>query len=373
MVGTSSAGVQLERKDEMKAFDEMKTGVKGLVDGGVTKVPAIFLNTGHFNVKDKEEAASSNSIPVIDLRHLVGDDDGSSRSGIVDRVRDACETWGFFQVINHEIPESIVDEMMEGVRRFHEQESQVKKEFYSRDETRKVKYNTNFDFYQAPSVNWRDTLYCLMDSHPPNPDQLPTVCRDVAIDYMKEMQKFGLLMFELLSEALGLRTGYLKDMGCIEGLYLSGHYYPPCPEPDLTMGISKHTDSGFITVVLQDHIGGLQVLHQDSWVNVTPIPRALVVNLGDMFQLISNDKFKSACHRVVSKKVGPRISVSCNFRTHFVKENSSSSRLYGPIKDLVSKESPPLYRETTIEEYITHFCAKGLDGTSALHKFKLSK
>ncbi|KAM3356531.1 hypothetical protein P3S68_023245 [Capsicum galapagoense] len=73
------------------------------------------------------------------------------------------------------------------------------------------------------------------------------------------------------------------------------------------MGTSKHSDGDFITVVLQDHVGGLQVLHQNQWVDVPPSPGALVVNIGDLLQLISNDKYISVEHRVLANKVGPRI------------------------------------------------------------------
>ncbi|KAK7393673.1 hypothetical protein VNO78_22236 [Psophocarpus tetragonolobus] len=64
-------------------------------------------------------------------------------------------------------------------------------------------------------------------------------------------------------------------------MWNNSHYYPSCPEPELTLGTTKHADPDFITVLLQDHIGGLQVLHQDTLMDVNPVSGALVVNIGD--------------------------------------------------------------------------------------------
>ena len=74
-------------------------------------------------------------------------------------------------------------------------------------------------------------------------------------------------------------------MDCTNSLLLLGHYYPPCPQPDLTLGLTKHSDNSFLTVLLQDQVGGLQVLHDQYWVDVPPVPGALVVNVGDLLQV----------------------------------------------------------------------------------------
>lgn len=88
-------------------------------------------------------------------------------------------------------------------------------------------------------------------------------------------------------------------------------------------------------------------------------------------QLITNDKFKSVHHRVLANKTGPRISVACFFRTHF--RDEISSRLYGPIKELLSDENPPIYKEITVKEFIVQRYKNGLNGISALSSFKLHK
>ncbi|KAF9590721.1 hypothetical protein IFM89_036845 [Coptis chinensis] len=316
----SSPIVELEynRVEELKAFDDTKTSVKDLVDSGILKVPKIFIRA------------------PTELDHN-------------SQILGASETWGFFQVVNLGVPISVMESMIEGVLRFHEQDDEVKKELYSRDRKKRVKFTSNFDLYTSKAANWRDSLsISMLASDPLDPDELP-ICRYeqkhlrsnyptpsyVATKPQSNLLKqLGDTLFELLSEGLGLETNFLKNNEYAELCTLVSNYYPACPEPELTIGIALDTDVVFLTTLLQDSIGGLQVLHQDQWVDINPIPGAVVVNIGDMLQIISNDKLKSVEHRALANRMGPRVSVAC-FLTpklnNLVDQSSTSFRMKIPL------------------------------------------
>ncbi|KAK2972991.1 hypothetical protein RJ640_022048 [Escallonia rubra] len=502
-----------DRASELKAFDDTKTGVKGLVDAGISQVPRIFIQPLDQSEEPSEASRRKFSFPTIDLAGIRKDP--VLHKEIVEKVREASETWGFFQVVNHGIATSVLDEMTDGARRFFEQDDEVKKQWYTRDNTKPVVYNSNFDLYSAPAANWRDTFYCSMAPKHPIAEELPETCREILMAYSKQVRELGSSLFELLAEGLGLEPDHLKNMDCNEGLAVLCHYYPECPQPELTWGTSKHADNAFITVLLQDQVGGLQILHENQWVDVPPLPGALVVNIGDYLQaktvslfpssldlsdhpevivkiddsdqstskksdnscsgsnirressyefwkdgengggggfnfppaaaaedpssrlisqflsrqrdsggemsldvdlemdeidqvkvsfepdivekrrkdsssddemdevrpqqyhtrrrssnisfLISNDKYISAEHRVLANHIGPRISVACFFTTGVL----PTSKLYAPIKELLSEDKLPNYRAITLKEYVEHYVAKGLDGTSALSHFRI--
>ncbi|KAL6189496.1 hypothetical protein ACLB2K_040884 [Fragaria x ananassa] len=264
----------------------------------------------------------------------------------------ASESWGFFQIVNHGIPVDVLEEIKDGARGFFEQDTEVQKQFYTRDNfSSPFVNNSNFDLYSAPATNWRDTFTCYMTPTPKTED-LPEVCREILVEYSNQVIKLGKLLLELLSEGLGLKRSHLNDIDCGEGLLAIGHYYPACPQPELTLGTSKHADNTFITVLLQ------------------VVFKFFIITSGLMYplyQLISNDKFKSVEHRVLANCRGPRISVVGFFSTGLL----PLTKLYGPIKELLSEDNPPKYRETTLRDYNAYYRGKGLDGRSALSSFKL--
>ncbi|PRQ36490.1 putative non-heme dioxygenase domain, isopenicillin N synthase [Rosa chinensis] len=179
-----------DRTSELKAFDDTKAGVNGLLDAGVTTIPRIFhafptLDHNQVLIRGREVMMMPSSVfqfPIIDLPGITHGN-SALRDEVIEKVRHACQKLGFFQVVNHGIPVNVLDEVIRGIREFHEQDSELKKEFYTRISGKKVYYQSNYDLYQASSTNWRDTLGCFMVPNPPKPEELPTICRDIVIEY----------------------------------------------------------------------------------------------------------------------------------------------------------------------------------------------
>lgn len=106
------------------------------------------------------------------------------------------------------------------------------------------------------------------------------------IEWDKEMKQLGEKVMGLLCEGLGLSPNKLTGNSYLGRRTMGGQYYPYCPEPDKTVGIATHTDPGILTVLLQDQSGGLQVKYEGKWIDLKPVHGALVVNIGDLFQVL---------------------------------------------------------------------------------------
>ncbi|XP_025806386.1 DIBOA-glucoside dioxygenase BX6-like [Panicum hallii] len=367
---TEEAAGAYDRLSELKAFDDTKAGVKGLVDAGVTAVPAIFR---HHHLQQQVSSSSSGgavSIPVIDL----SSSDARARAEVVAQVKAAASEVGFFQLVNHGVTGELLSETLASVRRFHEAPAGAKRPYYTRDPGRRLRFNSNFDLFQSPAANWRDTLFCAAAPDPPPPEELPPAVRGALLEYGAAARALAARVLALLSEALGLERGRLAGIGCAEGISVVCNYYPPCPEPELTLGCSAHSDPSFLTVLLQDaHAGGgLQARLGGRWVDVPHVAGALVVNVGDLLQLVSNGRFRSVEHRVLANRSRDtaRVSVACFCNADIAR----STRLYGPIAELTSGPdggARALYRSVTVQEFLAHYDMKGLDGRPALDHFRL--
>ncbi|KAI9087261.1 hypothetical protein K1719_030731 [Acacia pycnantha] len=92
-------------------------------------------------------------------------------------------------------------------------------------------------------------------------------------------------ILKLVDEGLGLKADYFCGELSGNPVIVANHY-PPCPQPNLTLGSPKHKDPTLVTILLQPQgINALQVLKDGQWLAVDPIPNAFVVNVGLLLQL----------------------------------------------------------------------------------------
>ncbi|KAL4637923.1 hypothetical protein ACB092_03G113300 [Castanea dentata] len=356
---------EYDRVKEVKQFDGSKIGVKGLVDSGITTIPRFFVHPPDVlsQLKPGSKTRPDLVIPTIDLS---GVDSHHNRSLIVDQIRQACSSFGFFQIVNHGVPLGVLDRAIQSIKGFHEERTEIKARFYTRGIGTGVSYISNVDLYNSKAASWRDTLQLRMGPKMADHDQIPEICRMEVIEWDRVIQRLGEVLSGLMCEGLGVETWRLKEMTCLEGRTMVGHYYPKCPQPDLTVGLAYHTDPGVLTVVQQDHVGGLQVKYGEDWVDVKPVPGALVINVGDLLQIISNEVYKSAEHRVLANPSDePRVSIAVFFNP------GNRDDLYGPLPELISSEKPALYRQFTLTDFMTRFFKKELDGKSLSNYYKL--
>lgn len=90
---------------------------------------------------------------------------------------------------------------------------------------------------------------------------------------------------EILANKLNMKSNYFQENCSLESSFIRLNRYPQCPISSKVYGLLPHTDTSFLTIVYQDQVGGLQLMKDGKWVDVKPNPRALVVNIGDLFQV----------------------------------------------------------------------------------------
>lgn len=360
-----------DRLAALKEFDESKAGVKGLVDSGITTLPPIFHHHPPPSLLDSCSKPSVSitttdlSLPIIDL--------SLPRPIAVERIRSAAKTVGFFQLINHSIPLDSISRTLSAIRSFNELPVAAKSPYYARDFSRGVSYFSNFDLFSSPAATWRDTIHFKWDTNlRPDPRCMPDICRDEILEFDEQMTEAAKSIMGMMLEGLGVEAEKLERKTFHEDRQMICHYYPWCPEPEKTVGTTAHKDPSVLTLLVQDGIGGLQVRWdgkdgKSGWINVKPIEGALIVNVGDLLQIFSNNEYKSVEHRVIANSHDKaRVSIAVFFRPG----NKGETDLYGPLQELVSLEKPATYRNFTIPEYMGTYFRKGV-GINFVDNFKL--
>ncbi|CAN7014771.1 unnamed protein product [Brassica oleracea var. botrytis] len=135
-------------------------------------------------------------------------------------------------------------------------------------------------------------------------------CRTVFHEYSEAMNTLSLNIIEFLGMSLGIERRYMREFYRDNDSILRLNYYPPCKQPNHTLGTGPHTDPTSLTILYQDHVGGLQVFVENQWRSIAPKPQSFVVNIGDTFMALTNGIYRSCLHRAVVNKERERMSLA---------------------------------------------------------------
>lgn len=268
-------------------------------------------------------------IPILDVSSLYGNDDAAIRATAA-TLRSYLEKIGFLYVVGHPIPRADVEAVREASRRF----------FALPDEDKlKLRIDKNFRGFlpfagstivtssvaTVSKPNQSESIFFMheVDASDPKalageplqgPNQWPEEqslpdFRATIEHYVEEMSTLARKMVRAIALSLDLPAESLDRHFEDPTTFLRLLHYPTQPQEEGLFGSAPHTDYGFITLLAQDDVGGLEVKNKaGDWVPAPPVPDSFVMNVGDILARWSNDVFVSTPHRVINRTGRERYS-----------------------------------------------------------------
>lgn len=253
------------------------------------------------------------NIPVLDASK--GFDDPE----FIEKLARACEDWGFFQIIGHGIDQDLREKFFRTQADFFALPKESKLALSRNEENFWGYYDKELTKNKVDAKEIYDidgNIDHLNREHPEYPvpwtNELPEL-KQTVLEWLRDMEQLSLSLLGSICLALGessatLNPFFLKN----HTSFLRFNYYPSVSDRTATgedeLGIHPHTDAGALTVLTQDDVPGLQVNKDDTWHTVIPAHDSFVINVGDMVQVWSNDRFKAPEHRVLASGEKARYS-----------------------------------------------------------------
>ncbi|VAI53154.1 unnamed protein product [Triticum turgidum subsp. durum] len=282
------------------------------------------------------------SLPVIDL--------SGGRDEVRRAVLHAGKELGFFQVINHGMPERTMREMEMACSDFFRLPTTDKATLYSEDSEQTNRLLSSTMYRSAASESY--ACHCLhLSCHPvertkPSWPEKPVRLRPALEDFIIPARSIAMELLRLLCEGIGLQPDYFEGGLTGGDVIINANRYPPCADPNLTLGLPPHCDWNLITVLLQPgYVCGLQVLYNGDWIDVDPIPGALVINFGHQLEIATNGVLRSIEHRTVPNIVVGRTTVAALIMP-------TMDCVVGPAKELVVEGRSARYRRVAFRDFM---------------------
>ncbi|XP_042410423.1 gibberellin 2-beta-dioxygenase 1-like [Zingiber officinale] len=264
----------------------------------------------------------------------------------------ACEDLGFFRVTNHGIPMELIARLEEEIMQFFARPA-AEKELAGK--ANPFGYGSK-SIGNNGDVGWVEYLLIEITSKSLSMDFLmkpsASSLRSALNDYTLEMRKLACQILEMMAHGLGIepRDAFSKLVMDEESdSMLRVNYYPPCPmiqeQNRFMTGFGEHTDPQLISVLRSNETAGLEIsLRDGSWVPVLPNPESFFINVGDSLQVLTNGRFRSVRHRVLTKGLKSRVSMI------YFGGPPPGERL-APLPLLIAEGEQSQYREFTWHEY----------------------
>ncbi|KAG6692116.1 hypothetical protein I3842_10G097000 [Carya illinoinensis] len=227
------------------------------------------------------------SVPVIDLERLVIEDSSNSE---LERLHSACKDWGFFQVVNHRVSTSLLEEFRTEIENFFRLPYEEKKKLWQQADNHEG-FGQLFVVSEDQKLDWSDMFY--VTTLPLNQrkndlfEKLPPKLRNTLQAYSIEVKNLAMEILGHMAKSLKMDAEEMRELFSDGVQSMRMNYYPPCPEPDKAIGFTPHSDADALTILSQlTETEGLQIRKDGRWVPVKPLQNAFVVNIGDIMEVL---------------------------------------------------------------------------------------